>query len=365
MKKKKKNTAKNLNKGLIAFLVMAVVALNFSLIGNVLADDLEESNQNLALSLPVKADFNEPAPITPLMELTTPEALAICDHTGEGLRNLSDVSEFAECKDTFDADGNGIHDLNDISIYASMNQDNAFCNTTFKCVAEPIVSPVTENQGLPICDHTGEGLRNLSDVSEFAECKDTFDADGNGIHDLNDISIYASMNQDNAFCRDTFKCIATSTPAVIESIGETSVRSNNGGSSSNSVGLNICDHNGDTFRNLSDVALFAEIKDTLNLSQIADYAEHNQDDTWCAANYGAKKVETTAKVLGEKLSNCKIDTDVAGQTEWAEGSLIRGCDMKVYHIENQAKRHIVNLKDLFKYIGQRIYNVSDDIVALF
>jgi len=84
-----------------------------------------------------------------------------------------------------------------------------------------------------------------------------------------------------------------------------------------------------------------------------------------APKLAIKPVEELPMVLGEKISNCKIDSAVAGQTEWADGSLIRGCDNKVYRIENQVKRHIVSLKDLFKYIGQRINNVSDDIVALF
>ncbi len=367
MKKNKKNTAKNLNKGLIAFLVMAVIALNFSLIGNVLADDLEESNQNLALPLPVKNTVNEPTPVTSLLEVTTPAPLAICDHNGDGFRNLSDISEFASCKDTFDANGDGIHDLSDVSLYASMNQDATFCNTTFVCVAKPVVV-----EQLAICDHNNDGFRNLSDISEFASCKDTFDANSDGIHDVSDVSVYSTMNQNDDFCNKTFVCVASSTPVVVEPIQE--VRSN-GGSGSKSAGLAICDHNNDGFRNLSDVSEFASCKDTFDangdgihdLSDISLYTSMNQDNIFCRDTFkcNPEPKNVSPKVLGEKLSNCKIDSDVAGQTEWADGTLIRTCDMKVYRIENQSKRHIVSLKDLFKYIGQRIYNVTEDVVALF
>lgn len=408
MKKKKKNTAKNLNKGLIAFLVMAVIALNFSLIGSVLADDSNELDQNLALPLPVKTNFDELAPET--SEVTITNTLAVCDHNGDGLRNLSDVSMLAEIKDTLslseiaeyaqnnqddiwcaakfrrlpvcDHNGDTLRNLSDVALfaeikdslnlteiadYAEHNQDDIWCAANYgprDLESAQGTQEVDANVGLAICDHNGDGLRNLSDVPLLAACQNTFDANGDGVHDLSDISLYASMNQDANFCHKTFVCVATSTPAV-ELIIETPVISNNGGSSSNGVGLAICDHNGDNVRNLSDVALFAEIKDSLNLSQIAEYAQNNQNDDWCSANYGQQNPEIVPEVLGEKLSTCNIDNDVAGRTEWAEGSLIRGCDMKVYRIENQTKRHILSLKDLFKYIGERIYNVTDDIVALF
>jgi hypothetical protein len=194
----------------------------------------------------------------------------------------------------------GSIDLADIGIIATYIGDNnqATCYTHYGFPAWTSVKPNEEvpmvsnggsgsqSVGLAICDHNGDGSRDLADIGIFATCKDTFDANGDDKHDLVDASLYASMNQDTNFCKSTF----------------------------------VCDP--------------------------------------------AKKVSNT-KVLGEKVSNCKIDSAVAGQTEWADGSLIRGCDNKVYRIENQVKRHIVSLKDLFKYVGQRINNVTDEIVALF
>jgi hypothetical protein len=135
--------------------------------------------------------------------------------------------------------------------------------------------------------------------------------------------------------------------------------------------------NGDDAVDLRDIALLAQIcaGQSVNLPAVVNDLEFPVTPVTPANISGGSyragnlivtpKVEIVPEVLGEKLSNCKIDQDVVGQTKWADGTLIRGCDNKVYRIENQVKRHISSLKDLFKYIGQRIYNVTDEIVALF
>jgi hypothetical protein len=56
---------------------------------------------------------------------------------------------------------------------------------------------------------------------------------------------------------------------------------------------------------------------------------------------------------------------VAGIKVYGDGSLIRGTDKMVYIIENGAKRHITNLEELVTYIGKKIYDVSDDVLALY
>ena len=53
---------------------------------------------------------------------------------------------------------------------------------------------------------------------------------------------------------------------------------------------------------------------------------------------------------------------VAGVKEYADGSLLRGSDGKVYIIEKGHKRHIPNLDELKQYAGQDIFDVSDDIL---
>ena len=71
------------------------------------------------------------------------------------------------------------------------------------------------------------------------------------------------------------------------------------------------------------------------------------------------------QVLGVKEVACEGDEDISDQTEWADGSLLRGCGSQVYIIENQQKRHIKSLSELFNYIGQRIYNVKNTVLNLF
>lgn len=77
--------------------------------------------------------------------------------------------------------------------------------------------------------------------------------------------------------------------------------------------------------------------------------------------------------LGQRIYNVLTDVldnypdwtanqQILGIKEYADGSLIRGTDMKVYIIENGHKRHIHTLKELLKYAGQPIYNVSDEVL---
>lgn len=144
--------------------------------------------------------------------------LPVCDHNGDGARNLSDVALFAQCQSTFDVNGDGMHSLADISLYAANNQNNAWCATNFVCnptedeLAEPEVEPQNELAEpeevtvLNVCDHNYDGERDLSDIGMFTSCKNTFDVNGDGLHNLVDVGLYAQNNQDNAWCYSHFIC---------------------------------------------------------------------------------------------------------------------------------------------------------------
>ena len=72
--------------------------------------------------------------------------------------------------------------------------------------------------------------------------------------------------------------------------------------------------------------------------------------------------------MGEKEEVCTYSTpdeDVLGKTDWEDGTLLRGCGPEVYRIENQEKRHVTSFSELLNYIGERIYNVTNDILDLF
>lgn len=145
--------------------------------------------------------------VTVLAAGVDPVLLSVCDHNGDGLRNLTDVALFSECAGTFDGNGDGVHDLTDISLYGNNNQSNTWCATSFMCEAEEAQSSQqTSTSTLAICDHNSDGLRNLSDVALFAECVDTFDANDDGLHDLSDASLYSSNNQSNTWCANSFVC---------------------------------------------------------------------------------------------------------------------------------------------------------------
>lgn len=78
----------------------------------------------------------------------------------------------------------------------------------------------------------------------------------------------------------------------------------------------------------------------------------------------------TAEQKAQTKRKCGLtDTDgeikALGIEYYADGSLIRGSDMKVYLIEKQVKRHIANIKALEKFTGQEIFNVSDEITDFY
>ncbi len=150
----------------------------------------------------------------PVVSLATDgqnSSLNVCDHNGDNVRNLTDVSLYSSCVDTFDVNGDGVHDLSDVSLYAANNQNDSWCRTNFSCAAtvgvnSSYMSSANAN-GLAVCDINNDGVRNLSDVSLYAGCVGTFDVNGDGVHDLSDVSLYASNNQNNAWCHTNFRCV--------------------------------------------------------------------------------------------------------------------------------------------------------------
>ncbi|MEA3463943.1 MAG: hypothetical protein U9R14_02625, partial [Patescibacteria group bacterium] len=66
---------------------------------------------------------------------------------------------------------------------------------------------------------------------------------------------------------------------------------------------------------------------------------------------------------------CGVDENgkikVLGAEFYPDNSLIRGSDMKIYLIENQIKRHIINLKALERFTGMEIFNTSDEMINLY
>lgn len=60
------------------------------------------------------------------------------------------------------------------------------------------------------------------------------------------------------------------------------------------------------------------------------------------------------------------DQDVAGQTVFPDGSLLRAWSPAVYHLANGKARHVPSLSELIhSFFGQRIYNVQDWVLDLY
>lgn len=60
------------------------------------------------------------------------------------------------------------------------------------------------------------------------------------------------------------------------------------------------------------------------------------------------------------------DKDIIGQTEFADGTLVRACSPDVYVLENGRARHIESLKELIKsFFGKRIFNIQDWVLDIY
>ncbi|MBT4849902.1 hypothetical protein HON36_03550 [Candidatus Parcubacteria bacterium] len=347
----------------------------------------------------------EEAPESTLEGLTIVNpTLNICDHNGDNIRNLTDVAMFAGCTSTFDVDGNGYHDLVDVTLYASKNQDNAWCASEFVCDPATEVETTDVVNTLDICDHNGDNVRNLTDVVMLAECADTFDVNGDGIHNLVDVTLYASNNQDNAWCASEFVCDPT--PVETANMSGGGVSAPDVSKLSSEISCEQVDLTWETskdsltwivygqttgygdefasedFSSAHNFSLFGLPYDTtynymVKTKAIAGASKNDYNYSFttpsaesCGVVLG-KKIsieDPEPKVLGEKEEVCTYSTpdeDVLGKTDWEDGTLLRGCGPEVYRIENQEKRHVTSFSELLNYIGERIYNVTNDILDLF
>ena len=153
------------------------------------------------------------------------------------------------------------------------------------------------------------------------------------------------------------------------------------------------DLNGDHAVNLTDTVLLAELDrggqngvtdKVINLTDVVLLAQFCHD--FIPAENPVALTETTPanpgnssgssdsyivptptlqpQVLSEQVnaSNCKVDKDVANKTKFANGTLLRACNAKIYLIKDGQKLYIENLATLKKYAGKRIYNVSQDVL---
>lgn len=81
-------------------------------------------------------------------------------------------------------------------------------------------------------------------------------------------------------------------------------------------------------------------------------------------HYFGQRIYNVSWEVFSGYRNYEVETggEVAGVKAYADGTLLRGSDKKVYIIEHGKKRHITTLAELAKYAGQEIVDVSDEVL---
>jgi hypothetical protein len=79
-------------------------------------------------------------------------------------------------------------------------------------------------------------------------------------------------------------------------------------------------------------------------------------------NYLGQRIYNVLTDVLDNYPDWEDNKQILGIKEFADGSLLRGSDMRIYIIEDGHKRHIKTLKELAKYAGEEIYNVTDDVL---
>ena len=444
---------KNLNKGMAVFMAIGVIALNFGLIGNVLADELENSDQ--ALAMPIKdRGISNPQPIeTPVtvdqnlgsgpsnvdkitichfpssnpttMEISHSalaghlghgDTLGACtgsinfctaqlqnvknyqnvkaniltgsydpafDLNGDGSINLTDVTIATNARPSADINGDGIVNLIDV-VLAVQCHENPIANgmiNSFVATDSPVLT-----QHSPWCSAL-LGMMNLTEYrnNKVIDINDSKNVDGLDVGLL--VNLY--YNNDNDACYARFEptqgqynfdqsdyqnidwCSGIK-QGIKDSIG-----SNLGEARYSS----IFDLNHDNAINLTDVVLMAQLVNSgdqavcyghygfppMTNSDTPPVAPVSDDSNSGGGHGGNAPMFTplvtspivTPQVLGEKIVECKNKPNTT-LTQFANGTLIRGCGPQIYIIKDGQKMHIPNL-DLLrnKYLGKPILNIGN------
>jgi len=77
-----------------------------------------------------------------------------------------------------------------------------------------------------------------------------------------------------------------------------------------------------------------------------------------------KTLAELRKYAGKQILTVTSDTpEVLGEKTYADGSLLRGSDKKIYVLNNGKLIHIRSLAELKKYTGKKINNVADSVIS--
>jgi hypothetical protein len=65
-----------------------------------------------------------------------------------------------------------------------------------------------------------------------------------------------------------------------------------------------------------------------------------------------------------RIKSCSSGS-VLGEKIYADGTLLRGSNNKIYVVVGDKLLHIASLKELAKYVGEKIFDVSDETIASY
>ncbi|MFA5126418.1 MAG: dockerin type I domain-containing protein [Patescibacteria group bacterium] len=319
--------------------------------------------------------------------------------------NLSDVVIATAAQPSADVNGDGVVNLTDVVLAAQcVNSDpvHQYCSVLVQNIKnfQGVHANIKNGTYDAAFDLDADGAINLSDVVIATAAQPSADVNGDGVVNLTDVVLAAQCH---------FEVPQLEQPQI-----QNPPRNN---PEINNVAIippteeqchaliadmemvQSADHslpgdlNGDHAVNLTDTVLLAELDrggqngvtdKVINLTDVVLLAQFCHD--FIPAENPVALTETTPanpgnssgssdsyivptptlqpQVLSEQVnaSNCKVDKDVANKTKFANGTLLRACNAKIYLIKDGQKLYIENLATLKKYAGKRIYNVSQDVL---
>lgn len=74
------------------------------------------------------------------------------------------------------------------------------------------------------------------------------------------------------------------------------------------------------------------------------------------------EIEKKKNGRGYLFQNEEPETKVLGLSRFFDGALLRGSDKKIFIIDGDTRRYVSNLFELQKYEGQEIFDVENDIL---
>ncbi len=336
------------------------------------------------------------------------------DLNGDDAIDLSDVIIASQAQPAADANGDGAVNLSDVVLSIQcLNSDpvHQYCSSLVQNIKnyQGVKANIQAGTNDPAFDLDHNGVIDLSDVIVATNAEPSADVNSDGIVNLTDVVLASQCNSQVVSPvldqpqivtppRNDSDDVATTTPPTQQSCDALIDNMRLVQNADHSVAGDL---NGDGITNLSDIVLLAQLDlggqngtsdGVINLTDVVLLAQRcgdflpnpdatqptapalsqNNNGGGTGASYYLIPTPTITpilqpQVLGEQITECKVDKDVVNKTKFANGTLLRVCNTaRVYLIKDGQKLYIEDLTTLRKkYAGKRIYNVSQNVLDLY